>query len=207
MSAAWDLCRRGVIRPGVMGLGLQSTPEGAAGAGYSLTPYGEKWIRESPDAHKYDFIPTEVGRHGERIQQWAARFGEGFKQRANDAIKCYQAQAFFAACAMCGAAAESILLAIAVAKAGDASGVLEQYLSSGGRRRTLDLVVQGLDAQWRRQMDHFMFLLSYWRDASSHGAATNITEEESFTSWALLIQFAHVSFDNWVLLTVGNSEG
>src|SRR4030066_708671 len=37
--AAWDLCRRGILRPGVYMYGAQTTDEGTAGNGYSVTPF------------------------------------------------------------------------------------------------------------------------------------------------------------------------
>ena len=46
-SAAWELCRRGIIRPGVRIMGEQSTPDGSAGNGYSITPFGRAWLSES----------------------------------------------------------------------------------------------------------------------------------------------------------------
>src|SRR5437867_1219240 len=37
MAAAWDLCLRGILRPGVRQTGLQATEDGA-GNGFSVTP-------------------------------------------------------------------------------------------------------------------------------------------------------------------------
>src|SRR6202035_2898113 len=55
-SAAWELCRRGIIRPGIARLGAQSTEDGGAGAGYSITSFGHVWLRET---HDDVFVPTE----------------------------------------------------------------------------------------------------------------------------------------------------
>src|SRR4051794_20244052 len=46
-AAAWELCRRGILRPGVFGLGSQSTDQGSAGFGYTVTPFGRQWLAES----------------------------------------------------------------------------------------------------------------------------------------------------------------
>src|SRR5262249_31859490 len=59
LTAAWDLARRGILRPGVKAVGQQSTDEGSAGAGFSVTPAGKKWLKE---AGQYDFVPIEPGR-------------------------------------------------------------------------------------------------------------------------------------------------
>jgi hypothetical protein len=45
---------------------------------------------------------------------------------------------------MAGAAAESILLAVAIAKTGDETKVLKDYESAGGRGRVTKLVLHGL---------------------------------------------------------------
>ena len=36
-AAAWELCRRGILRPGISRYGAQSTDDGNAGNGYSIT--------------------------------------------------------------------------------------------------------------------------------------------------------------------------
>ena len=111
LAAAWELCRRGIIRPGVKVLGAQSTDEGAAGNGFSVTPFGRKWLEE---ADKDTFVPSEPERFGQLLAPFRDRFGPGFNERAQQAVRCYGAHAYLACCAMCGAAAESILLALAI---------------------------------------------------------------------------------------------
>ena len=46
-ASAWDLCRRGILRPGVHSYMAQATDDGNAGNGYSITPFGKKWLSES----------------------------------------------------------------------------------------------------------------------------------------------------------------
>ena len=55
-AAAWDLCRRGIIRPGVFQLRAQATDEGSAGGGFSVTPFGREWLAEHD---RDDYVPTE----------------------------------------------------------------------------------------------------------------------------------------------------
>src|SRR5687767_12390605 len=43
-NAAWDLCRRGILRPGENEYGAQAVP---GLAGYSITPFGLKWLSEA----------------------------------------------------------------------------------------------------------------------------------------------------------------
>lgn len=77
-AAAWDLCRRGVLRPGIERYGAQATPDGASGNGYSVTPFGAKWIAET---NQDDFVPTEPERFGEMLGRYRNRFGGDFHER------------------------------------------------------------------------------------------------------------------------------
>jgi hypothetical protein len=43
-EAAWDLCRRGILRPGIRRASEQATLDGASGNGYCLTTFGRTWI-------------------------------------------------------------------------------------------------------------------------------------------------------------------
>jgi hypothetical protein len=114
-AAAWDLCRQGVLRPGIAQYNRQSTEDGSAGNGYSITPFGEVWLRE----HVQDnYIPTQQGRFAQMLDAFGNQFGVGYRERAQEAIQCYGNHAYFACCAMCGAAAESIILALAISKDG-----------------------------------------------------------------------------------------
>lgn len=58
-NAAWDLCRRGVLRPGIRDFGGQETGEGSAGNGFTVTSFGRKWLSE---ADLDTFVPTEPDR-------------------------------------------------------------------------------------------------------------------------------------------------
>jgi hypothetical protein len=90
---------------------------------------------------------------------------------------------------MCGAAAEAILLATAIAKA-DAASVLKQYNASGGRGRVESASLGQVDDDLRREYRGYTTLLKYWRDEASHGAASGIKDNEAYTSLALLLRFA-----------------
>jgi len=79
-------------------------------------------------------VPIEKGRFAELLDSSGKRFGNAFRERSQEAIRCYGANAYFACCAMCGAAAESIIIAVAVTKTGDETKVLRDYQSAGGPR-------------------------------------------------------------------------
>lgn len=192
-AAAWELCRRGIIRPGVARMGLQATDDGSAGNGYSITPFGRTWLQEADlDA----FVPTEPERFAQMIEPFRGLYGPGFHERAQEAIRCYGAHAYLACCAMCGAAAESILLAVATHKK-DEESILKVYSSAGGRARVESIVLGQAKETTRREFAGFMTLLKYWRDESAHGKASQISDNEAYTSIALLLRFAMFVRDHW----------
>jgi hypothetical protein len=122
----------GTLRPGVRDSTGPFTTIGSSGDGYSITPMGERWLASAdPRLH----IPTDPARLATILAGFSTKFGPGFEQRAQEAVKCYNAQTYLACCAMCGAAAESILLAVAINRRGDAASVLRDYRAGGGRTR------------------------------------------------------------------------
>lgn len=196
-SAAWELCRRGILRPGVAVHGAQATPDGSAGNGYSVTPFGREWVSESGQD---DFVPTEPERFAQLLKPFQSRFGSGFYERAQQAIRCYGAHAYLATCVMCGAAAESILLAIAIAKS-DEETVLKIYKGASGRSRVEKNIVGQARQNIQRDFAGHTTLLNYWRDEAAHGQASNIGDNEAFTALALLLRFSQWTDDNWDELT------
>lgn len=187
MAAAWDLCRMGIIRPGVKDLGQQATPGGNGGDGYTVTPYGKQWLAEED---RDIFIPTEDGRFAELLEPYKEIFGPGFHERAQQAIRCYRANAYLACCAMCGAAAESIILSLAIRKEGDEDKVLKQYAASGGRGRITKNLTGQVDERLRREFDGLVDPINFWRDESSHGKVSDINDNEAYIALQNLLRFA-----------------
>ena len=197
-DAAWGLCRRGILRPGVKRMGQQSTNDGSAGDGYSITVFGTTWMAESD---RDTFVPTEPGPFANMLKPYSHRFGAGFQSRAQEAVRCYGAHAYLAACTMSGAAAESILLATAIAKSGDEEKVLKNYTSANGRARVSSHLLGQATERLKREFDAYTSLLKYWRDEASHGKPSQITDNEAYTSLAMLLRFAMFVNDNWTDLT------
>jgi hypothetical protein len=135
-APAWDLCRRGILRPGIRAYGEQATPDGSSGNGYSITPFGRVWLAE---ADRETFVPTEPERFAQMLARFQNRFGAGYQSRGQEAVRCYGAHAYLACCVMSGAAGESILLATAIAKDGEEERVLKLYAASGGRLKIENL--------------------------------------------------------------------
>lgn len=196
-AAAWDLCRRGILRPGVEALNAQATADGASGNGYSITPFGQKWLDE---ATSDDFVPTEPERFGEMLACYRKRYGAPFQERGQEAIRCYGAHAYLACCTMCGAAAESILLATAFAKKSEGE-VNAMYKGAGGRRRVENLILGQATDEIREECKGLLSLLKYWRDQAAHGGVSGVTDNMAFTSLALLLRLAIFVEDHWEQLT------
>lgn len=197
-DAAWELCRRGILRPGVKIVGAQATDEGGSGGGFCLTAFGNMWIREED----HTFVPTEPERFAELVEPFKHRFGPGFFERSQQAIRCYGAHAYLACCAMCGATAESILLATAIAKAnGDEDAILKVYRSATGRSRVENQVIGQATDNLKREFVGLASLLKYWRDEAAHGQSSQIGDNEAYTSLVMLLRYSMFINRNWTELT------
>jgi hypothetical protein len=197
-DAAWELSRRGVLRPGPAFARGQNAAN-TAGDGYSLTAFGHGWVE------KYDQpgpFPLDPGRFAAILSPYADLFGPGFEERASEAAACYRTLNYLACCSMCGAACESILLASAIEKkSGDEKAVLSVYLARDGRRRLIDLITTNLPAWLLEAIRTASTLLSYWRDASSHGHAVGLGEFQAHDALSRLLRFAQLAHDEWDTIT------
>jgi len=186
LSALWELSRRGVLRPG-----LNKTSEGGVGhnifgAGFSFMPQGREWLQNAD----YEAVATGIpARFVELLSRHQQRFGAGYVARGAEAVRCYSAHAYLATCAMCGAAAESILLAVAIERKPEAE-VLKLYSRASGRSEIEKLLISQRNDHVQTTFRGFMVLLKYWRDEAAHGQASEIGETEAFTSLMLLLRLA-----------------
>jgi hypothetical protein len=195
-EGAWNLCRRGILRPGVRRYGEQATSDGASGNGYSLTELGRNWIEQDTLA---PFLASP-GRLGQLFGKLSELLGAGFLQRANEAAQCHAVGAYLGCCAMCGAAAESILLAVAISKSRNEESTLATYRSASGRRRITESIVGQARPALADPFRSATELLSYWRDETAHGLASTISEIEAHTALARLLRFAQFACNNWAEL-------
>jgi len=152
------------------------------------------WITEGDEEL---FVPTEPERFAEMLAPFKVRFGPGFHERAQQAIRCYGARAYLACCAMCGVAAESILLATAIAKSGDEKEVLRTYAAAKGRTRVEDQVIGQASDHLKREFRGLTELVKYWRDEAAHGRASAISDNVAYTSLAVLLRYAMFIHQNW----------
>jgi hypothetical protein len=196
-DAAWDLARIGVLRPGPF------LPRGEAmggqlfsGDGFSITKFGREWLKAAGDRPIRD--PSRLA---DVLRTFASRFGDGYAQRATEASATYRTSNYLACCVMSGAAAESILLAVAIAKGKSEQKVLAEYKAGGGRGRVTKVITSGLPAGLASQFVSALQVLHYWRDDAGHGTMTAISEVEAHASLTQLLRLAQFASDHWTHLT------
>jgi hypothetical protein len=190
-DAVWELCRLGVLRPG------EFAPLGMAhpkmfGDSYVITSFGRTWLQE---AKLRPFI--DMSRLAQLLSTFSSRFGDGYAQRATESVKTYRTANWLAASVMAGAAAESILIALAVAKSGDERRVLKTYNGPSGRAATTKMVLDGVRASVQQHLENALLVLHYWRDSASHGVSSSITEIEAHASLMQLLRLAQFADKNW----------
>lgn len=201
-EAAWELCRRGILRPGITRVGQQATTDGSSGNGYSVTAYGREWMLRVLD---YPFVTSRPDRFMKLIEPLGSLLGRSFVRRAEEASRYHYATAYLASCAMSGAAAESILLRAAITKTQSDIAVLKAYRSSGGRTKVENMLVGQSSQALANRFKDLMDLLKYWRNAAAHGDDTDISEFEAFEALSRLLRLAHFTRDNWDELTSPSS--
>jgi transposase-like protein len=84
-----------------------------------------------------------------------------------------------------------------IAQTGNEEEVLSAYTSQGGRNRIEASLLGKSTDNIRREFGGYTTLLKYWRDAASHGASSGISDNEAYTSLALLLRFAQFTNDRW----------
>jgi hypothetical protein len=130
------------------------------------------------------------------LAKFSSKFGPGYNQRAMEAVRTYRTCNYLAACVMSGAAAESILLALAGAKVGDEVEVLAEYKTSSGRWRVRARILKGIRPGLVGQFDAAAQILHYWRDDAAHGIVTASGEIEAHASLAQLLRLAQIASDH-----------
>jgi hypothetical protein len=198
-DAGWRLCRMGVLRPTItFPQGTSSAPPPYPGSHYSLTLAGKEWLQNSD----LIYVPSDPGRYVSLLSKEIDKLGEGFAQRAREAASRHQSGNHLACCAMCGAAAESAILRVAIAKVGKEGAVLEEYVKPTGRRRVMETIFGTAPSKLQERFISSAFsLLIHWRDETAHGQVSTVSEIEAYHSLTALVRFAQFLFDNWDSLT------
>ncbi len=195
IEAGWELVRRGVLRPGALTFsGLNASDAGE----FSLTARGREWLATADDSH---YIILQSSALRAVFEGFSSRFNDGFAQRSSEAVRCREADAYLACCVMCGAAAESVLLSLAIAKAGDPGKVMSEYSSSRGRSRVISRLVGQAPKPIPDDFQKRMTLISYWRDDAAHGLGSPITAPQADFTLRELLLLAQFATQHWDRLT------
>ncbi len=183
MDAAYELCRRGVLRPGPRG-----EPDGGGVRGFVLTAFGKEWLAKSDHEALAITLP---GRFEQLVSPYGSRFGKGFLARVLEAVKGYHAGLYLACCTMCGAASESILLQLAIAELGE-TAALGLYDRKG--RNELKKEFLKNKTPWQRDgFERHFSILGYARDDAGHGKVSMLTEHDAFLAMLALFRLAQFS--------------
>jgi hypothetical protein len=194
MKLPGNLCRRGIVRPGITRIDAQAVPEG----GYSLTVAGRATLQ---NLDQTTILIAQPGALATTLAGYGDRFGDGYRQRALEAIKCRNAEAWLACCAMVGAAAESILLSLAIAKTSDEPHILRLYSQATGRSRVLNLIVGQATAARRDTLTTFAGIISLWRNEAAHGQASTLGTANADESLRQLLHMSQWVAQEWASLT------
>jgi TPR repeat protein len=76
-------------------------------------------------------------------------------------------------------------------------GVPQDYRTAGGRQKVIKNIVAKATRAIAGPFEIATGLLSYWRDETAHGAASNVSEIEAHEAIARLLRFAQFTCDNW----------
>lgn len=171
-----------------------------AGRIYDISPDGQRFLMikavGAEHAPSMVIVVALPRRFLQLTGPFNARFGAGFKSRCEQAVRSYNGQAYLAACAMCGAASESIMLAIASERK-PAEDVLVLYAGSQGRSRLKKLLLHDGKAHVIERFDRHFALLSYWRDDAAHGKDSALDEPDAFTALLALVRLAQFANDEF----------
>jgi hypothetical protein len=195
VETAWELVRRGILRPGV-----RSFPDANASdpGRFCITARGRQWLADADESH---FILMQPGALAHTLKAFEKRYGEAFVQRSQEAIRCREAGAWLASCVMCGAAAESILLALAIAKSRDEEATIRECKGGSGRKKTIDALVGQKPNKVQGEFRSSMNILSYWRDDAAHGLASPISPAEAEVAMQQLLRLSQFANRHWDELT------
>jgi len=197
-DAAWELCLAGKWRMSVAD-GRLSGMAGAGGDGYSITAAGFEWFKNG-DLEALVLSPNAIAR---MLDQYSNRFGDTYRRKTQEAVKNFRAGTYMSCCTMCGAAAEAILVALAIAKTKDRDKVLKGYKTTSGRATLIRTVLNGVKEEARIHYQAGLTLINAYRDESAHGDDTEIDRDGDAAKTMLetLLRFAKLSEQNWELLT------
>lgn len=102
---------------------------------------------------------------------------------------------------MVGAAAESVLLALAISKTGTEDVVLAEYSKMGGRQKVVNMVVGQSAGHVQSTLKSFAGIVSLWRDEAAHGKASLLDTANADEALRQLLHMCQWVSKEWDALT------
>jgi hypothetical protein len=193
-SAAWDLCRRGILNYGVWMKPEMQSPDEKSETGYYVTQFTKTWLVESCSE---EMVPTEPERFSEMLKSFGTMVNLGFCERAQMALGFYREHSYPSCCAMCGSAAESMTLALAISKQGAKKETMKIYGSPDGRSKIENLIIEKEEKPVQEEFLAYATLLAHWRGEISQERVSGITRDEAYIALAMLLSFAKFAKSHW----------
>jgi hypothetical protein len=192
VSATWSLVRQGILSPTLARTG--SSKLKLHDSQFAFTAFGIRWLEAEGSE---EVLPSEHGRFAAHLDLHRARFGDVFFQRAHEALGCYHAALFLACCVMAGAAAEAIVIRLAIAKTGDEDRIRKLYWKRTGREELRRILEEQTSSDVRTSLTLYFDLLKHWRDPAAHASSRSYGEESAFLALITLLRFAQFGERSW----------
>lgn len=196
-DALWELCRRGILRPGTNHTGNMHASVNEIHEGFTVTTYGIEWLNTYTQA---DILPATPDSFTQIFSSFQVTFGKGYFRRAKEAVSCFQGGNYLASCVMCGTAIESILLSAAF-KIADKEEVIKIYYGKNGRGRVEQLLFAKSKDHIKNYYKKYTDLVSYWRNESGHGEESDIDINEAYIAMLTLLRASEFMRDHWNEIT------
>jgi hypothetical protein len=124
------------------------------------------------------------------LEPYADLFGKGFQERAQEAVRCYNAHAYLACCAMAGAAAETVLIKVA-----DTLGIKRSKNEAITKMR--DSIISNSQKGIKEGLIAYSDIVKYWRDEGMHHEDWETKSEKAYISLAMLLRLSIFAKEQW----------
>lgn len=183
-DVAWALAQRGLLRPGAIRYQTGSSTQ-QEGMGYSLTQAGRDWLNAHPRAE----VRVEDADHTRALlEKYGERFGPVFVTLAGEALQCYHAQCFLAACSVAGAAAEALARSVVEARSSQ---------DHGGEPGSLALALSGLAPDVAEQVQTMLTALMQTGQQVTAGQVSRLDVNDAYLAIQRLVESAKWLDAHW----------
>lgn len=194
-DVAWSLAVQGAIRPTRRTL-LRTIVKDHVVDGYSLTTDGQTWLT----SESTDIFARGPQHLVKLLCEFESNFGSDYATRAREAANSLNARCYLACCAMCGAAAESILLCLSTEMLGSRAEAERIYYGKSGRDRLYKALTDQKAQGLQNTISSAFNILKHWRDESSHGASSSCGRDHAMEAIRILHSLAQTAKKDWAIL-------